>query len=108
MKILHIPINRKWFDMILSGEKKEEYREAKPHWLTRIYTNWTWVGHTLMHGPTKGHTHIMFSAGYGRKAAKMLIEFHGVSLGLGNPNWGAPEHSVLRLKLGEILETKNC
>jgi hypothetical protein len=27
MKILHLTLNKKWFDMILLGEKKEEYRE---------------------------------------------------------------------------------
>ena len=26
--MLTLPIKKKWFDMILSGEKKEEYREA--------------------------------------------------------------------------------
>ena len=26
---LHLTINRKWFDMIVSGEKKEEYRDMK-------------------------------------------------------------------------------
>lgn len=29
--MLILPIKRKWFDMILSGEKKEEYREIKPY-----------------------------------------------------------------------------
>ena len=28
--MLTLPIKKKWFDMILSGEKKEEYREIKP------------------------------------------------------------------------------
>lgn len=27
--MLILPIKRKWFDMIKSGEKKEEYREKK-------------------------------------------------------------------------------
>ena len=27
--MLILPIKKKWFDMILSGEKKEEYREIK-------------------------------------------------------------------------------
>ena len=26
-KILHLTLKKKWFDMIASGEKKEEYRE---------------------------------------------------------------------------------
>lgn len=34
--MLTLPIKKKWFDMILSGEKKEEYREIKPYWTKRF------------------------------------------------------------------------
>lgn len=34
--MLTLPIRKKWFDMILSGEKKEEYREIKPYYTTRL------------------------------------------------------------------------
>lgn len=37
--MLTIPIKKKWYDMILSGEKKEEYREIKPYWEVR-FGNW--------------------------------------------------------------------
>lgn len=30
--MLILPIKQKWFDMIKSGEKKEEYREIKPYY----------------------------------------------------------------------------
>ena len=33
---LYLPMKKKWYDMIFSGEKKEEYREFKPHWMTRV------------------------------------------------------------------------
>ena len=33
--MLILPIKKKWFDMILSGEKKEEYREIKEYYETR-------------------------------------------------------------------------
>src|SRR6478609_2178429 len=36
MKILHLTLKKKWFDMIASGEKKEEYRELKPYWAKRL------------------------------------------------------------------------
>ena len=29
--MLTLPIQKQWYDMILSGEKKEEYREIKPY-----------------------------------------------------------------------------
>ena len=34
--VLVLPIKRKYFDMIKSGEKKEEYREIKPYYDSRI------------------------------------------------------------------------
>ena len=36
MKTLTLPLQRKWFDMIKSGEKKEEYREISKFWSTRF------------------------------------------------------------------------
>ena len=34
--MLTLPIKKKWFDMIKSGEKKEEYREIKPYYDSRF------------------------------------------------------------------------
>lgn len=34
--MLTLPIKNKWFNMILSGEKKEEYRELKPYYISRF------------------------------------------------------------------------
>lgn len=36
---LILPLKKKWFDMIASGEKKEEYREIKEYWRTRFQQN---------------------------------------------------------------------
>lgn len=30
--MITLPIKKKWFDMILSGKKKEEYRKISPHY----------------------------------------------------------------------------
>ena len=46
-KILVLHIKKKWFDMIASGEKTEEYREIKPYWLTRLYYAKVWFDHVL-------------------------------------------------------------
>lgn len=37
MKTLHLNLKKKWFDMILSGEKTEEYREIKDFWIQRLF-----------------------------------------------------------------------
>ena len=34
--MLTLPIKKKWFDMILYGKKKEEYREIKPYYNSRF------------------------------------------------------------------------
>ena len=34
--MLVLPIKKKWYDMIVSGEKKEEYREIKPYYDSRF------------------------------------------------------------------------
>jgi hypothetical protein len=36
MTTLPLILKRKWFDMIVSGEKKEEYRGIKPYWIKRL------------------------------------------------------------------------
>lgn len=36
MKTLTLSLKKKWFDMIASGEKTEEYREIKPYWEKRL------------------------------------------------------------------------
>ena len=36
MKILHLTLHRKWFDEILNGTKKIEYRNIKPYWTKRL------------------------------------------------------------------------
>lgn len=35
-KILPLTINKQWFDMIVAGEKKEEYRIIKGYWAKRL------------------------------------------------------------------------
>lgn len=34
--ILHLPLKKKWFDLINARIKKEEYREIKPYWIKRL------------------------------------------------------------------------
>jgi hypothetical protein len=35
-KTLHLTLQHKWFDLIKSGKKREEYRELKPHWFRKF------------------------------------------------------------------------
>lgn len=91
MKILHLTLKKEWFDMIASGQKKEEYREIKPYWNKRLLNN--------------RYDAIQFRNGYAKDAPKMLLELNGIMSGLGLVQWGAPDDvPVYILSLGEILK----
>lgn len=93
MDILYLTLKKKWFDMILSGEKREEYRDIKPYWDKRI----------------NGRTYeaIRFRNGYGDDKPTMMVEFKGVEKKLGNTEWGAPKIPVYSISLGKVLYTRN-
>jgi len=114
MKILHLTLNKKWFDMILSGEKKEEYRELKKYWSDRLLDKIMCDVHSGFlfnisdDFVAKKFDVIEFSNGYSPKSRKMTIEFEGLEIRGGNSYWGADDFSAyFVLKLGKILETKN-
>jgi len=90
MKILHLTLKKKWFDMILSGEKKEEYREIKDHWVTRI--------------EGKSYDAIKFVNGYGKSRPSFMIELKSIKRGSGIPWWGGKFGEIQYvLELGKIL-----
>jgi hypothetical protein len=90
MKILHLTLKKKWFDMIASGEKREEYREIKPYWDKRL---------------NKPYDAIQFKNGYSKDAPKILVKLGHISQSFGLVEWGAPENKrVYILTLGEILK----
>lgn len=94
MKVLHLTLKKQWFDMILSGEKKEEYREHKEYWNRRL--------------SGKEFDCILFRNGYSKDARTMLIELEALCFGLGHEEWGAPDGKcVWVLRLGKIKETGN-
>jgi hypothetical protein len=39
MKILHLNVKKKWFDLYARGEKPIEYRTANAYWYSRLYKN---------------------------------------------------------------------
>jgi hypothetical protein len=71
MRALKIVIKKEWFDKIESGEKKIEYREAKPFWHLRLKDK---------NGNYREYDRIEFINGYNTNARRMITEFDGVSL----------------------------
>jgi len=89
MKLILV-VKKKWFDMIASGEKTEEYRECKSYWIKRF---------EKMRGVPKEELKVEFRLGYQKNAKG--IEFNitkahyifdrkdGESRGLKlKPEWG--------------------
>lgn len=121
---LHLPLKAKWYEMIESGVKTEEYREIKPYWVQRLCpcTHYCSNGHfsegyfhcifdcKAFHGHMNyyrngkrigAHTRVKFSYGYTRRT--MTFEIESITIGRGNPEWGAPDKEVFIIKLGKRI-----
>lgn len=106
MSTLKLTLKKQWFDMINSGEKREEYREIKSYWIDRLfnfsreYNNW--------HNRPKCFDYVEFRNGYSKNAPTIICEFKGIEIKTGYKNWGAVENQkYITIKLGEIVERKN-
>ena len=103
--MLTLPIKKKWFDMILSGEKKEEYRDQTLYWLNRLYSE---IGRqhegdkrTMT---TREPFWVCFRNGYSPDSPtfKAKVTF---STGYGVEQWGAEKNK--RYIVLRILEIRN-
>lgn len=130
MKILDLVLKHKWYDMIASGEKREEYRALTPYWFTRLCAykecghfyrkvtqkdaelfevNHDGFASSIKRGINsvysnllpRDYTLIRFRRGYTNTI--MLFEIKSMHIGRGNPDWGAPEEEVFIIKLGDKI-----
>ena len=104
-KILTLTVSKQWFDMIVAGEKKEEYREIKPYWVARLFQNNSNIVDvrnlaSALAGRTdllkkyidaqrivlKQYTHVLFINGYRKDSPR--IEKEIVSITIGKPKKG--------------------
>lgn len=109
MKVLHLTLRKKWFDMIASGEKKEEYRELKPFWYNRLTSEY-WINAgtptASKHYNFLNFDAIKFYNGWApsEKYKNITIEWKGIKVGNGKSEWGAePGKEYFVIKLGEII-----
>ena len=87
-KDLFLTLKAQWYDMIESGEKKEEYREIKPYWQKRL--------------EGKDYDTVTFSYGYTKR--KMTYKCNGIRKDKGNPKWGAESEIIYYvISLGERI-----
>lgn len=82
-RTLHLVLKHKWFDMIASGEKKEEYREIKPYYENRF--------------AKYAYDVVVFHRGYTDIVMEWKIK--RIKRGIGKPEWGAPEYPVFIIEL---------
>ncbi len=100
-RTLRLTVKKKWFDMIKSGEKPEEYREIKRYWTKRLSEPPQWPNEWISHVFYK-FSHVLFVNGYGNDSPRVLKECKGITIGRGNPKWGAPtDRDVFIIQLGK-------
>lgn len=92
-----LPIKKKWYDMILSGEKKEEYREIKPYYTTRFKNE------NMMDGSAHD---VLFRNGYSSTSPSFMAKCR-LRVGTGNSNWGAVPDTEYYVLCVEKVERDN-
>ena len=94
--MLILPIKKKWFDMIASGEKKEEYREIKPYYNIRFKK--------IFGFDKKRIEEIVFRNGY-RKDSPTIKCICTLRVGKGKEEWGAePNKEYFILDILEVCK----
>lgn len=95
-KILRLTLKRKWFDMIASGEKREEYRTPGKWILSRV--------------KGKEYDLIEFKNGYGAIVPTMIAEYGGWAYSFGKRQWGGGSEQgkpYATIYIGKILSLEN-
>lgn len=105
--ILPLVLKRKWYDMISSGEKREEYRDDKPYWERRI-SRWLSNQKSDWRSIDKNKWLVIgFSRGYRKPDLFFLIHSHEVRDFSDNPDWGEPDGRHFALILREQVKLED-
>lgn len=87
---LTLSLKRKWFDLIKSGVKLEEYREYNEYWGARFFVREPgfkdWI-HVRM-----DYTDLVFTLGYPKKddmSRRLVFKNPRIQIRTGKPEWGA-------------------
>ena len=115
-KTLHLNLKNKWFDMILSGEKEEEYREISDYWKKRFckmgFNNHPFCDLCSIDCHANGfrneYSTITFSNGYAKNRRQFELELKRIKIDIGQTNWGAESDvHYFVLELGKMIILKN-
>lgn len=105
--MLTLPIKKKWFDMILSGEKKEEYREHTKYYKGRFFNLFDIIdecdGELIKPFDENPEREIMFRNGYSKDSPSFIAKCT-LSIGTGKEKWGAEKNKqYFVLTIHEIM-----
>lgn len=107
-KVLHLTLKKKWFDMILSGEKKEEYRDISKYWLRRLKWN---AKTSITQGRFRDFEMVRFARGghFHSSIPQITVKCLGITADFGGrEEWGAePGKMYFIITLGKILSIDN-
>ena len=100
MNILYLNLKAKWYEMIESGIKKEEYREIKPYWIKRLCVSYSEDVSSIEY---KEYDAVKFIYGYTKRS--MMFNIQEILVDTGKPEWGAEEEiKYFVIRLGERIE----
>lgn len=105
--MLTLPITGRWFQMILSGKKKEEYRNLTHYYKVRFRSVFEMYPYSFI--PVGNDKHkIKFRNGY-RKDSPEFIAVCSLDMKTGREEWGAvPGEEYYVLTIHEIIERNRC
>lgn len=102
--VLPLVLKKRWFDLVATGQKKEEYRDYTRYWIVRI-NNWFRKSEEL------GLPQVVeFRLGYDARAQRTAFMLECLLIRRPNsflhPDWGEPcgEHYVIGLGERVVLE----
>ena len=122
-RILHLVLKRKWWDMIASGEKSDEYRDITSLYCSRLLVKGDWIylkqyfeydeekiliavksdtQRAHMNIRWQDYDAVCFHRGYTNTT--MTFENDGIEINYGREEWGAePNKLYFVIKLGKRL-----
>ena len=96
MKTLTRSLKKPWFNMIKSGEKKEEYREIKPYYTSRLTIQASDDYDLILSGEISAtfqyFDRLVFTLGYPKAddtERRLTFKSPKIRIGTGKPEWGA-------------------
>lgn len=121
-KVLTLTVSKQWFDMIVAGEKTEEYRTIKDYWTVRLYDvfaknptkylmdkkisgdiDYLKLKIRCNHFIAKPYTHVLFVNGRRKDSPRIIKKIESITIGkpkkgLCPDKWLGTEFFIIKFK----------